>query len=424
MSFDLRVLNQLVSEVTRFGRLYRVPRRDTFPGSSPKPVVAPRPPRRSSSVVTYSPPREEPSLSKLAHLATRADFEIYSELRLPASSFGPRQSTEFFVRRNVQTPSSTIEPDHLAELNRLARLVELTSASCKMVPIYGQPPRLSENLTHVKTHQMVIAELLGFTRFGILQPFSKVFPKTDRPQIEFVSGLPQISKDKFNKLLVSKMSELRSRLGINTSPNGSLKLIASWINCLLAALKPKAKPHPSQKGKKKTSSAEKTEKKTKVDFIPAALSSSDPEIPASSHEVKVETSDHPTLQRLSVLPPNDSTVTKEFDALRSLSTADQVAHARLLLTDHAHLSNKVRLLKECLVPMSTELECDFTNLVLSLAACTGISKLQLWPYNSRPDRIQFEYSEWSYVLPHPDAVHRHVCLLTAYDLLAPFFRQF
>jgi hypothetical protein len=283
---ELRVLNQIATQTLRFGNAYEcVFSRNSFVGHSPRPLTSSRPPRRSSSPVVFSASKPQPSLPLLAHLASRSDFEIYPEFRLPMSAFGPSRSHDFFIRRKIQTPSIPNENlSAMVELNRMARLVEIAEPRTKHVPIYFEPPRLSQMLSSDRVSHMVIAELLGFTKFGFaVDDFSAVFPSTSRPAIRMFSGQPRAEKDKFNELLRSKMSALRSRLGINFSPPGSLNLVASWINRLLCF---KPKPLPTNKGKSsrkekgKSSADEKTAKKNK-DALPV-LSLADRFITAAS----------------------------------------------------------------------------------------------------------------------------------------------
>jgi hypothetical protein len=276
-SGDLKVLNQFSTQTLKFGTEYGfVFSRKSFPGHSPRPTVVCRPPRPSKVIVSYSAPKPQPSLNQLAHQATCSDFEIYPQLRLPASSFGPRRSNDFLVYRKIHTPSNVKENiAAMSELNRMARLVEITSTRTPLVPFYPDPPRLSTSLAFDRVSHAVVAELLGFTKSGFaIQDFRTVFPSTMRPTVSMFSGQPRVPKAQFNELLASKLSTLRSKLGINSTPPGSLCLVASWINRLLCF---KPKPLPSNKGKtsqkekKNTSAAEKTAKDTKVSSPSSSL---------------------------------------------------------------------------------------------------------------------------------------------------------
>jgi hypothetical protein len=276
-SGDLKVLNQFSTQTSKFGTEYGfVFSRKSFPGHSPRPTVVCRPPRPSKVNVTYSAAKPQPSLNQLAHQATRSDFEIYPQFRLPVSSFGPRRSNDFLVRHKIHTPSNVKENiAAMIELNRMARLVEITSSRITHVPFYSDPPRLSTSLASDRVSHAVVAELLGFTKFGFaIQDFRTVFPSTARPTVSMFSGQPRVPKAEFNELLISKLSTLRSKLGINFTPSGSLNLIASWINRLLC-FRPKTLPtnkgKSSHKEKKMTSAAEKTAKDTKVSSTSPSL---------------------------------------------------------------------------------------------------------------------------------------------------------
>lgn len=274
MSSDLRLLNRIASEALRFGTLYQSPllKKSSFIGSSPRPTVVVHRPSPSNRAIVFSDARPQPSLNQLAHLATRSDFDVYPQLRLPASSFGPRRSNNFLVTRKVHT-SEGIDSASLHELNRMARLVELTSDRIPAVPIYFKTPTLSESFASGnRVSHMVAAALLGFTTKSgvVVNDFDAVFPATRRPPVSMFSGQPRVPKETFNELLSSKCSALRSKLGVSSTPKGSLCLIASWINRLLCN-KPKTLPK-SNKGKTvqkkdKASAAEQTAKDTKAKSI-------------------------------------------------------------------------------------------------------------------------------------------------------------
>jgi len=431
MFSNMRILNRIASEQLRFDTLYRVPStRKSFPGHSPKVQLAPKAGKTPSKVI-FSPVKPQLSLSQLAHLATREDFEIYPDLRSSYCSsqmFGTRKH-EFLSVRMTKKVDSESDLASLKELNRMARLFELTSHS-KHVSIYPESPKLSKMLSHDRVSHMIIAELLRFTVNGFaVDDFSLVFPKTQRPHTVMFSGHPRIERNIFNQLLASKLSELRSRLGVSQTPVGSVSLVSSWINRLLnfktKTVQAKKMPVPEQKGKKKTSPSVQNGKKNKVNFTPAA-----PQQEVPLPEVQTTTVDtpsaHPKLQDyLTAIPSNDTTLDfSTFDALRNLSTADSVATARLLITDHGHCFNAIRLLHDVQQPLTPELEYVSTTLVLCLTALTAIPTISLSPAVYRPDRFQFEFTPWSPSMLYPNIVHKHALLLHAYDLLRPFFAFF
>lgn len=282
--FPIKTLNQISFFVNKFSSVYIVPQRrsGSFPGHSPRPSTHVRPPRQSAKSVVFSAPRPEPTLDQLAHQATRPDFAVYPDLRHLGCSrtmFG-RSRHEFLYRQKVNTPSQ--DADNLAclkELNRLARVVEVTQSRCPIVPIYFDTPRLSQKMSSDRVSHMVAAELLGFTKNGfVVDDFGAVFPQTERPSVSWFSGQPRTNKDKFNELLSSKLSSLRSKLGLTSTPSGAPALVSSWINRLLGhktlkkAKAPKPKPSVSQENKSMTSASEKKVRKNKVDFVqPSAL---------------------------------------------------------------------------------------------------------------------------------------------------------
>jgi len=197
-----------------------------------------------------------------------------------------RNPHKFLYRNkvNVQTPAETPESlrASLNELNRLARLVNLTP-TVATVPIYFRTPKISES----NDKNQVLAGLAGFvspTNPSVRLPFGKVFPGTKRPQISMLHGRPKISPDLFTALLASKLSCIRSKLGLNSTPKYAPRLVSSWINLVLSDLVSQphagskaspAKPPPVRKGKKKTPSSEQKDKKNPVIFVPAATATTE-----------------------------------------------------------------------------------------------------------------------------------------------------
>lgn len=265
VSHPLKALNQIASEQLRFNSLYRHPRHcRSFIGSSPRPVPttprSPTPSTSSSNTVTWSSPRCEHTLEQIAHLATcNRTFVIYPELRLAPANFGP--SPHGFLSPRPLACNS-ISLSELEELNRLAKIVEISSPHSRQPPIYGEPPRLSESLSHDKRTQMIVSSLLHFTSKSFaLNDFHTAFPSTAKPKVSYFSGQPRVDKDKFNELLVSKLGQLRSVLGINFTPKGAPALLSSWINKLLCG-----KPPTARKVVKSHVSEQKTKKNREITF--------------------------------------------------------------------------------------------------------------------------------------------------------------
>lgn len=299
-NFPVKTLNKISSFVLQFDSVYIVPQRRSasFPGHSPRPHVVPKPQRSTTSKVVFSAPRPEPTLDQLAHQATRPVFEVYPDLRSMGcaySMFG-RKPHNFLYTQKVNTPSQDLNDQLcLKELNRMARLVEITSSHCPVVPIYFDTPRLSKQVAYNRVSHMVIAELLRFTKNGFaVCDFSYTFPGTAAPKVAYFSGQPRIDKQQFNELLSSKLSSLRSRLGVNSTPSGAPALVASWINRLLRRKTPitvSATEKPASKENKRTkttSAISPKAKRTKVEFtVQQSVDSSSSDLKPTSLELPV-----------------------------------------------------------------------------------------------------------------------------------------
>jgi hypothetical protein len=257
-SSDIKTLNRLATHALRFKTTYfeSLSRVETFVGHSPRKQTP------AKTKISFSSPKEIFSLSKLAHLALDANFVMYPET--PISVRGMK-------RPFLQTRSSTTTRptrSELAELNRMARLVEMTSDRIPQVPVYACAPTISSD---VSRFSQCVAAILGFTQKSnpsCKASFDSTFPKTEHPRVSMFSGQPRINRDIFNALLCSKLSELRSKLGISSTPKGAPALVASFINSSLSMKKPKPRPTKT----KKTSTSGQKVKKTKVDFTTSAQS--------------------------------------------------------------------------------------------------------------------------------------------------------
>jgi hypothetical protein len=352
----LKTLKSLQAYVNRFGTLYHTVSIQkplgSFIGHSPRPkksTAYPKKPTSKSSPVTFSPPKPELSLAQVAHLCARPEYDVYPDLRSYGCSrtmFG-RSPHSLLYQRKQPKQNACIEPAELKELNRLARLVELTPR-VPYVPIYARTPRVSESNTSA-TH-MVYAALTGFTcpkNPSRRLPFEKVFPSTKRPQIALFSGQPRIPLDTFNALLASKLSCLRSKLGLNSTPKNAPTLVSSWINMLLSDMshptktKASRKPATVRKGKNTTDPSEQNGKKNTVAFTPAAPIAPVKEEPLSEVQASpqcipvtvIPCEVHPTYQEYDLQVP-------QFD-IRTFS--DRIYDVRDILTQHSSLFTQARL---------------------------------------------------------------------------------
>jgi hypothetical protein len=249
---------------------------------------------------------------------------------------------------------------------------------------------------------MVYAALTGFTAPcdpTRRLPFEKVFPGTKRPQIALFSGQPRISPDTFNALLASKLSCLRSKLGLNSTPKNAPRLISSWINLVLKDLvtptKAPSSPKPVQKGKKTTSSSEQKEKKNKVEFTnaatadPAKVELVQPDSSAPSPDV------HPTLRNHSV----DLTALKlevllpDTPDYASHTYSDRLAIAQILLSDHHHrIRNAAALAKFHIIHPDIDI---MFNLAYELTLLLGQTTIKTAFFNLKPHKHEVEFSHQS-----------------------------
>jgi hypothetical protein len=152
--------------------------------------------------------------------------------------------------------------------------------------------------------------LLGFTKAHKLSSFEQVFPATRRPQVSMFSGQPRVPRDTFNDLLKSKLSQLRSCLGLTSTPKGIVTIVASWINKLLASLVPKTHSVKKDRTQPKPDKAKKTKVESTVaptvqsfEFIPASETQTEgpPTIVASATDSVEPNTDLMTFSRYSLV---------------------------------------------------------------------------------------------------------------------------
>jgi hypothetical protein len=392
-SQECKTLNVIAHEAFKFGSLYRVPAQRSFVGHSPRP--GPSAPVLPVSEVVFSQPHRDPSLNALAHQYSDTRIPVYPDLR---DQFRATYDRKFFAYRH--TPSPRPLRSELAELNRLAKLFTL----CPSATIQGSDiPRLSTSMDSGIT-QMTVNSLLGFTRNGKLSTFEQCFPATTRPRVEMFSGQPRVPRDTFNSLLKSKLSQLRSTLGVSSTPNGSVTLIASWINKLLCSVVPKT--HPRQKKTKDQPIPDKG-KKTKVPFV-ANLSGSAPA------EAKKVTEDSSTLIAsavvLSAPPPAEETepitpfselsrlIVLPDDILTGITLRDDLRPMFTLSAPYPHTSHHdlVHLSRDIPAALRvhhalTSIECQSTPLAITtFATISAFTQLLTASLRNKPVPTVFD----------------------------------
>jgi hypothetical protein len=164
---------------------------------------------------------ETSELCRLAHDVSQFGFvypEVFTREAFPGHSSGVSDTPAL-------TSNTTENLSTLKELNRMARLVELSSDRMELYPVYKTSydfadPYFSKSIAYAT---------------GLLKgDFATAFPKTAFPSVSYFSGQPRISRDIFNALLSSKLSQVRSILKTKVTPKGAPAYIASMINRSIA----------------------------------------------------------------------------------------------------------------------------------------------------------------------------------------------
>jgi hypothetical protein len=274
---SMKDLNRLASEAQQFETIYRIPaRRKPSPPTSYgllTPVSPPVSNIRAPSVPTI--------LNRLASDALQFGF-VYPDTRDLFSTRRPDFLTVRLPTVRTWTPNDSA---CLKELNRLARLVELTPHP--RVPIY---PSFTTITSTFDVNSRNLYTKIG-SKAHASNPFSDklraklhlknderfidAFPKTTPPQVELLNGAPIIDRTVFNSLLRIKMQTACQILGTQHLSKNITSSIVHWINTILTGFYltviSKKRTHISQYlGKslkqfvKGPSSAEQTERETQA----------------------------------------------------------------------------------------------------------------------------------------------------------------
>jgi hypothetical protein len=266
------VLNRLAHEAIQFNTIYRVPARtNTCPPAS----------RNAFSVLTVEvTPRPSRALhNELNSLASQLlQFgTLYHEIRIPV---GPKPHGFLSPRpsKAVEQKQKQTDLEALHELNRLARLVELSSRHTTEPPVY---PVYTPLAYHVHDYNYgkgapapVADKLRSHLKLSPKHDFSSAFPNTTIPKFRFVSGSPRFEKSEFNTLLKLKLDQSRRFFKLNHTPKCYPRLVTSWI-CSLFKPKPssssKQKPAPVQKKKRNANPSEQNGRNNLADrFVSAS----------------------------------------------------------------------------------------------------------------------------------------------------------
>jgi hypothetical protein len=268
---DLKVLNVLVDFVTRFDSPYlcEKPKKKQTPlfvrytsltpreGSKLRPVgqlevdlqgsLDARP--ESSASVDRIPhtlsTRPAPSVHNVLNqiAAEMQQFgTLYHEMPSPPSPPGFLKSrlTPRTIKENKDKDTSSLK-----ELNRLARLFEITSQSCddKMLPIY--PSLLPKHRVCPYDRKKLYSKdfpcpfahaLRKHLKLQSSSSFVKAFPQTAKPKITLINGFPSLDKDVFSRLLHLKCSIAMEYLHTRHLQKDVTRHIVYWINSLLKEL--------------------------------------------------------------------------------------------------------------------------------------------------------------------------------------------
>jgi hypothetical protein len=215
----LRELGRLQSLAQRFGVVYHQPLVRNCSPSGPPPISRCLVVPRVSSRRPTSPRSDLKECLHLAHEALQFGSIYRTPSRAPYVGSSPRP------RR--RTPRDAWN-DYLCtnEVNRLARLCELSSDVTGFYPVYTPHYDLT-----VKSNRLRLRSLLSLDA-----DFAAAFPGTSLPRPRLFSGLPRVSRETFSFLLKTKLQQARTCLRVTISPKGVVPLVIQWINSVLRSL--------------------------------------------------------------------------------------------------------------------------------------------------------------------------------------------
>jgi hypothetical protein len=268
---EMKTLDRIAHEALQFGTLYHSPlhrvNEYTAPAARESPLKVTSLPASETSPRYITPASPTAALNRAAHEL----LQFGSLYIVPSRTLFPGHSP-----RKV-TSTVTVDRSDLNELNRLAKLVELSSASrCPQPDLYPKyTPRYDLTVRRNQLHLLTKLRMLG--------DFASAFPKTSPPKVTFFSGQPRIEPTLFNSMLKSKLSQTRSVLGLTSTPVGAPALICSHLNKLLSSL-------VKTKAPKRTANVRpQNARRTQLSFVPASqpeLAPPPPVVPGSTSVVE------------------------------------------------------------------------------------------------------------------------------------------
>jgi hypothetical protein len=258
-------------------------------------------------------PQIHTELYRLESFAAQFDF-VYPDTR---GLFDLRHKDFLVVKHSVAATQKKEASDKacLKELNRLARIVELSKdTSCLIYPCYT-PPHLVDSRRrrlYSKCFPSVFDSRLKH-ELKLDSTFAKAFPKTTIPKCTFTKGHPVFAKADFNALLFTKLQQAREFYKTVITPSHLPRLITSWICALF-------------KYKSTTPTAPKKEQKAKKALAKPEIPLADRFVSASDSTVPQQISSSPTRPPTPTIVPDNTVFT--FD--KSFSTPTPLAKSTWL----------------------------------------------------------------------------------------------
>jgi hypothetical protein len=266
VSPDMKILARLAHMQRQFDSLYLVPARTNLCPPMSYGLTLPSP----VAPVCSTPSATHNVLNRYASYVSQFDFG-YPDTR---DLFQEMFSHSFLT---VRSRAPETEDTSLKELNRLARLAEMTSDNFDIYPVY-QPATYAHLIDCRRKYgsksfpNPFLSKLRSSIHLNEDSTFVKAFPKTQTPKVSLSFGQPKIDSAQFASLFRFKTAQLRQRLGINHTPKGLARHVSQWISTILLGLlktgKAKTISPPSKKEFVKPANPEKIEPPASEDTLP------------------------------------------------------------------------------------------------------------------------------------------------------------
>jgi hypothetical protein len=381
---ELKTLNRLAHQLNQFGSLYIVPARVT---SCPPSSDCLRRPQQASKPKRL--PSAHTELNRLASFVTQFGF-VYPETRIPATK------PDFLKTITVRKETGTEDLACLKELNRLARLVELTSKSTKDCPVYPVYQPLAYQVHDYRygkgLSSPVASKLRDHLKLSASNNFVDAFPATTKPRlISMTLGSPRYNKEDFNRLLTLKLDQARAYFKLNHTPSCYPRLVTSWIISLLVNLKSR-KEETRLRAKMEKQQAKALHKaRNNIAFVSSSEALNAKETPAPPQTscdtpISLETSDI------------ESPSPDRFD-VTDLRIPIQKWLARSTLglqSEFEDLTPLLRWLEAPILQLSPELS---SASLLPRKVDIQITDIPRWPYSTSPPTQQISISDSDYTVP-------------------------